>query len=92
MAFFGHFWAKNAVFFGDGGSETLNNLASSSTYTAVPEPMPRRYEDDYHRPAAAVYMTGISGYAASEPGYTMPAPGFTSRSGLRGPESCGGSS
>ena len=24
MAFFGHFWAKNAVFFGDGGSETLH--------------------------------------------------------------------
>ena len=31
MAFFGYFWAKNAVFFGDGGSEKvdylLNNLA-----------------------------------------------------------------
>ena len=26
MAFFGHFVAKNAVFFGDGGSETLDNL------------------------------------------------------------------
>ena len=34
-------------------------LASSSTYTGVPEPMPRRYEDDYHRPPAAVYMTGV---------------------------------
>ena len=39
-------------------------VASSSTYTGVPEPRPHRYEDDYHRPAAAVYMTGIPGYAA----------------------------
>ena len=44
-------------------------VASSSTYTGVPEPRPRHYEDDYHRPAAAVYMTGIPGYAALEPGY-----------------------
>ena len=67
-------------------SETV---ASSSTYNGVPEPMPRRYENWYHRPAAGVYMTGIPGYAALEPGYTMPAPGFTS---LSGPESCGGRS
>ena len=64
-------------------------VASTSTYAGVPEPMPRRYEDGYHRPAAAVYMTGIPGYAAPRPGYTMPAPGFTSLSGLRGPEFCG---
>ena len=32
-------------------------VASSSTYTGAPEPMPRRYEDVYHRPAARVYMT-----------------------------------
>ena len=62
-------------------------VASSSTYTSVPESMPRRYDDDYHRAAAAVYMTGKPGCAAPEPGYTMPAPGFTSLSGLRGPES-----
>ena len=67
-------------------------VASSSTYTGVPESMPRRYKDDYHRPAAAVYVTGIPGYAAPEPGYTMPAHGFTSLSALRGPESCGGRS
>ena len=67
-------------------------VTSSSTYTGVPESMPRRYDDDYHRPAAAVYMTGIPGHAAPEPGYTMPASGFTSLSGLRGPESCGGRS
>ena len=67
-------------------------VASSSTYTGAPDPMPRRYEDGYHRPAAGVYMTGIPGYAAPEPGYTMPAPGFTSLSGLRGPESLGGRS
>ena len=30
-------------------------VASSSTYTGVLEPMPRRYEDGYHRPAAAMY-------------------------------------
>ena len=64
-------------------------VASSSTYTGVLEPMPRRYEDGYHRPAAGMYMTGIPGYAAPQPCYTMPAPGFTSRSGLRGPESLG---
>ena len=57
-------------------------VASSSTYTGAPEPMPRRYEDGYHRPAAGVYMTGIPGYAAPQPGYTMPAPGFTSLSSL----------
>ena len=65
-------------------------VASSCAYISVPEPMPRGYEDDYHRPAAAVYMTGMPGYAVPEPGYTIPAPGFTSLSGLRGPESCGG--
>ena len=67
-------------------------VASISTYTGVSESMPRRYDDDYHRLAAAVYMTGIPGYAAPEPCYTMPASGFTSLSGLRGPESCGGRS
>ena len=67
-------------------------VASSSTYTSAPEPMPRRYEDGYHRPAAGVYTSGVPGYAEPEPGYTMPAPGFTSLSGLRGPESLGGRS
>ena len=71
------------------GSEPV---ASSSTYTGIPESIPCRYDDDNHRPAAAVYMTGIPGYAAPEPSYPMPAPGFTSLSGLRGPESCGGRS
>ena len=67
-------------------------VASSSTYTCVPEPMPRRYEDGYQRPAGGVYMTVIPCYAAPERGYSMPAPGFTSLSGLRGPESLGGRS
>ena len=67
-------------------------VASSSTYTGAPEPMPRRYEHVYHRPAAGVYMTGIPGYAATQPGYTMPVPGFTSLSGLRGRDSLGGRS
>ena len=65
-------------------------VSSGSTYTGNPESIPRRYDDDYQRPAAAVCMTGIPGYAAPEPDYTMPAPGFTSPSGLRSPESCGG--
>ena len=67
-------------------------VASGCTNTGAPEPMPRRYEDVYHRPAAGVHMTGIPGYAAPKPGYTMPVPGFTSLSGLRGPESLGGRS
>ena len=61
-------------------------VASSSTYTGIHESMPRRYDDDYHRPATGVCMTGISGYAAPETGYTMPAPCFTSPSGLHGPD------
>ena len=65
-------------------------VASSSTYVSIRESMPRRYADDYHRTATGVYMTGIPGYAAPETGYTMPTPGFTSLSGLHGPQSCGG--
>ena len=53
-------------------------VASSSAYTGIHESMPRRYDDDYQRPATGVYMTGIPGYAPPESGYTMPAPGFTS--------------
>ena len=67
-------------------------VASSSTYSGAPEPMPRRCEDGYRRPAAGAYMTGIPCYAAPKPGYTMSAPGFTSLSGLRGPEFLGGRS
>ena len=67
-------------------------VASSFTYTGIPESMPHRYDDDYHRPAAAVYMIGIPGHAAPKPDYTMPAPGFTSLFSLCGPESCGGRS
>ena len=54
--------------------------------------MVRRYNDDYHRTTTAEYITGIPGYAAPETGYTMPAPGFTSLSSIRGTESCGGRS
>ena len=35
MAFFGHFWAENTVFFGDGGSETLNNLLQKPCKTRI---------------------------------------------------------
>ena len=65
-------------------------VASSSTYIGIRESMTLRYADDYHRPATRVDMTCILCYAAPVTGYTMPAPGFTSLSGLRGPESCGG--
>ena len=67
-------------------------VASNSTYTGIRESMPHRYAEDYHRPATGVDMTGMHGYAAPETGYTMLAPGFTSLSGLRGPDSCGGRS
>ena len=67
-------------------------VVSSSTYSGASEPMPRRYEDGYHRPAAGMYMTEMPDYWATEPGYTMPAPDFTSLLGLRGPESLGGRS
>ena len=64
--------------------------ASSSTYTGIHEPIPRRYTEDYHRPPTGVGPTFIPGYAAPQSAYAMPAPDFTSPSGLRGPESCGG--
>ena len=67
-------------------------VASSSTYTGIHEPMPRRYAEDYHRPPAGVDPTYIPGCAAPEPGCAMPAPGFASLSSLRGPESCAGRS
>ena len=38
-------------------------VASSSAYTGIPGSMPRRYNDDHHRPATGVWMTGIPGYA-----------------------------
>ena len=58
-------------------------VASSSTYTGIRESMPRRYAEGYH---TGVDMTGMPSSAASQTGYNMPAPGFTSLSGLRGPE------
>ena len=74
------------------GTAVSEPVAFSSNYTAIAESMLGRYADDYHRPATGVYMTCIPGCAAPQTGYTMPAPGFTSLSGLRGPESCGGRS
>ena len=65
-------------------------VASSSTYTGIHEPAPLRYAEGCHRPPAGLARTYITGYAAPETGYTIPAPGFASLSGLRGPESCGG--
>ena len=67
-------------------------VASGSTYTGIHESAPLRYAEGYHRPPAGAGPTYISGYAAAEPGYAVPAPGFASLSGLRGPESCGGRS
>ena len=60
-------------------------VASSSTYTGAPEPMPHHCDDFYPRLAVGLHKTGIPGYAA-------PEPGFTSLSGLRGPESLVGRS
>ena len=37
MAFFGHFWAKNAVFFCDGGSKTLDKLLQKPCITRFSE-------------------------------------------------------
>ena len=68
------------------------SVASRSTQRGICEFMPLRYNDDYHRPATGLYMTGIPVYAAPEIGYTMPAPCFTCRIGLRGPDLCGGRS
>ena len=42
MAFFGHFWAKNAVFLGDGGSERLNNLLQNLAKHAFLTPAPSK--------------------------------------------------
>ena len=39
-------------------------VASSSTYTGIHEPMPRRYAEDYHRPPTGVRPTFIPGYGA----------------------------
>ena len=57
-------------------------VASSSTYTGIHDPAPRRYAEGYHRPSACVSPSYIFGYAALEPGYAMPAPGFASLSGI----------
>ena len=67
-------------------------VASSSIWTVIRESMPHRWAEDYHRPATGVDMNNMPVYAAPQTGYTMPAPGFTSLSGLRGPVSCGGRS
>ena len=67
-------------------------VACSSVYTGIHEPLPRHYAEDYHWPPNGVCPTIIPGYAAPETGYAMPRPGCTPLSGLRGLESCGGSS
>ena len=67
-------------------------VVSSSSYTGIREFMPHRYAEDHHRPATGVDMTGMHGYAPPKTGSTMPAPGFTSLSGLRDTESFGGRS
>ena len=64
----------------------------SSTYSGIHDPASLRYAHGYHRPPAGVGPSYIPGYAALEHGYTMPAPGFASLSGLPGLESCGGRS
>ena len=58
-------------------------VASSFTYTSIHQRLPLRYAEGYQRPSAGVHSTYI-------PSSAMPAPGFASLSGLRGPESCRG--
>ena len=69
----------------------LWQLQSANQWHPAP-PTPVSYAEDYHRPATDVDTTDMPGYAALETGYTMPAPGFTSLSGVRGPELCRGRS
>ena len=64
-------------------------VASSSTYTGIDEPMPRRYAEYYQRPPTGVGPTFPPAYAEPKTGYAMPARGFTSLRGLWGLESCG---
>ena len=37
MVFFGHFWAEKCGFFGDGGSQTLNNVLQKPCITRSSE-------------------------------------------------------
>ena len=67
-------------------------VASTSSYTGIHDPIPRRYAEDHHRPPTGVGPTFIPSFAAPETGYAMTAPGFTSHRGLQGPDSCWGSS
>ena len=61
-------------------------VTSSSSYTGIHEPLPHRYAEDYHRPPTGVGPTFIPGSAAPDLA-AIPAPSFTSVSGLRGHES-----
>ena len=60
-------------------------VASGSSYVGIKEPAPCPEPGAYHRAPVGVCPVPM-------PGYTMPEPGFTSLSGLQGPESCGGRS
>ena len=60
-------------------------VASGSSYVGIHEPAPCPEPGAYHRAPVGVCPLPM-------PGYTMLEPGFTSLSGLRGPESCGGRS
>ena len=76
-------------------STTVFPEATTASKPVASSSAPRWYAADYHQPlpATGAYVADVLGYAAYEPGYPMPAPGYATLSGLRrGPESCGSKS
>ena len=73
-------------------STTAFPEATTATEPVASSSAPPWYAADYHHPppATGAYVADVPGYAAYEPRYPMPAPGYASLSRLRrGPESCG---
>ena len=71
--------------------------ATTASEPVASSSAPHWYAADHHHhhplPATGAYMVDVPGYAAYEPGYPMPAPGYATLSGLRrSPESCGSNS
>ena len=76
-------------------STTAFPEATTASEPVASSSAPGWYAADHHHPlpATGAYVADVSGNAAYEPGYPMPAPGYATLSGLRrGPESCGGKS
>ena len=78
-------------------STTAFPEATTAIEPVASSSVPRWYAADYHHhhplPAMGAYMADVPWYAAYEPGYSMPAPGYATLRGLRrGPEWCGSKS